>query len=336
MTTTSNHHRTETVSAQHRVDSDLDIEVWVIDDAPSAACIERLGDARRLASAMGTHVAVLMFGTGSEVTQELIHHGADLVLHTDRSSGIGTKVRTTVEVLKAYQPRVVFAGGNPQAREWAALLAAGQDWLLVSPALIVDWRDGELVVTCLDHSGRRSCRVAAREDQTVVITMRPGVAEAWPAETSRRGELRKIELSVKDEQVAQSQILPADPATVDIRYANRLVAGGRGLGSKPGFDLLRRFAHALGGGVAASRMAVDLGWIDYERQVGQTGKTVQPDLYVACGISGASHHIDGMSLASHIIAINTDPEAPILKKAHLGIVGDLYPVLENALRRLES
>ena len=119
-------------------------------------------------------------------------------------------------------------------------------------------------------------------------------------------------------------------------HANRLVAGGRGLGSKQGFNRLRQFAEKLGAGVAASRMAVDLGWVPYERQVGQTGRTVTPELYIACGISGASHHIQGMSQASHIVAINTDPNAPILKIAHLSLVADLHAILENAQRRLEE
>ena len=106
------------------------------------------------------------------------------------------------------------------------------------------------------------------------------------------------------------------------------MAGGRGHGGADGFTRLRRLADRLHAGIAASRVAVDLGWIERERQVGQTGRTVAPELYLACGISGASHHLAGVAEARHIIAINTDPEAPILRVAHLGLVGDLYAVLE--------
>ena len=319
------------------VDSDSNIGVWVIDDAPSAACVERLGDARRLANTMGTRVAVLLAGCEADGRQDLIHHGADLVLYFVSPADMGTKVRTTAETIKAFRPRVVFAGGNAPAREWAALVAARQDWMLVSPALMVDWQDGDTTVTRLDHTGRRSCRLTASEQQSVVVTMRTGVAVEWPADTSRCGELREIEIATEAETDVKtgstSRIIPADPATVDIRHADCLVAGGRGLGGKEGFDLLRRFAETLGAGVAASRMAVDLGWIEHERQVGQTGKTVEPDLYIACGISGASHHLDGMSHAKHIVAINTDPDAPIFKLAHLGLVADLYAVLQGVERR---
>ena len=321
------------------VNSDSNIGVWVIDDAPSAACVERLGDARRLANNMGTRVAVLLAECTAEERQDLIHHGADLVLYFERPADIGTKVCTTAVTIMAFGPRVVFAGGNAPAREWAALVAARQNWMLVSPALMVDWQDGKMTVTHLDHTGRRSCRLTASEHQTVVVTMRTGVAEACPADASRNGELQEIKLwteaetSVKTEST--SRIIPADPASVDIRHANYLVAGGRGLGGKEGFDLVRRFAETLGASVAASRMAVDLGWIEYERQVGQTGKTVEPDLYIACGISGASHHLDGMSHAKHIVAINTDPDAPIFKLADLGLVADLYAVLQGVEQRLK-
>ena len=136
------------------VDSDSNIGVWVIDDAPSAACVERLGDARRLANTMGTRVAVLLAGCEADGRQDLIHHGADLVLYFVSPADMGTKVRTTAETIKAFGPRVVFAGGNAPAREWAALVAARQDWMLVSPALMVDWQDGDITVTRLHHTGQ--------------------------------------------------------------------------------------------------------------------------------------------------------------------------------------
>ena len=320
------------------VNSDSQFGVWVIDETVSVACLERLGDARRLATHMGTQVAVLLSGETTDACQDLIHHGADRVFSFEQPTDLRTKVCTTSETLQKFQPRVVFAGGNAPAREWAALLAARQDWLLVSPALMVDWQSGTLKVTRLDYTGRQSCHVTARENETVVVTMRTGVAEACPPDLSRTGEIRKIELSrdVKSNTETKSitRIIPADPATVDIRHSDCLISGGRGLGGKEGFDLLQRVAAKLDAGVAASRMAVDLGWIEYERQVGQTGKTVEPNLYIACGISGASHHLDGMSQAKHIVAINTDRNAPIFKLAHLGLVADLHEVLQKVEQRL--
>jgi electron transfer flavoprotein alpha subunit len=121
--------------------------------------------------------------------------------------------------------------------------------------------------------------------------------------------------------------VPPDPSQADIRYVKKLIAGGRGLGGRQGFDTLRSIAGKLGAGVAASRMAVDLGWIESARQVGQTGKTVRPDLYLACGISGASHHLEGMSDSRHVVAINTDANAPLMRRAELAIQADLHQVL---------
>jgi electron transfer flavoprotein alpha subunit len=145
-----------------------------------------------------------------------------------------------------------------------------------------------------------------------------------------------VEAKSLEEPVQLEESLPADARTIDVRYANRLVSGGRGLGGKEGFDKLREFAQKIGASVAASRMAVDLGWIEYERQVGQTGKTVKPELYIACGISGASHHLAGISGVEHIVAINTDAEAPIFRSAHLGLVADLYEVLEQSGKRIKD
>ncbi|MEE9229426.1 MAG: electron transfer flavoprotein subunit alpha/FixB family protein, partial [Acidobacteriota bacterium] len=173
-------------------------------------------------------------------------------------------------------------------------------------------------------------KVVVGSTEAVIVTMRAGVAEAQKADPTRKGHVIRLDAVRRPEKAERVKLIRAEPATVDIRYAERLVAGGRGLGSKEGFDKLRRFAGKIRAGVAASRVAVDLGWVEYDRQVGQTGRSVAPNLYIACGISGASHHLEGMAGADHIVAINTDPEAPIFKIAHLGLVADLYEVLEQA------
>jgi electron transfer flavoprotein alpha subunit len=343
--------------------------VWVIDHSATASCLERLGDARRIADSMQTRVGVLLVESRLEVASEesygssssdnvsddsseslLFRHGADLVLLAKNSRGDSNqpaqstgnrsltsmaKVATTIDALKPFSVKVVFAGGDPASREWSALLSAKNNWLLASPALMVAARGGRRIVTRVDTSGQRSCQMEVDEDQPVVVTIRPGVAEACAADVSRSGESRVVPILGETKKI-YSQLIPADPVTSDIRDVRCLVSGGRGLGSREGFDLLRDVADSLDAGVAASRMAVDMGWIEYERQVGQTGKTVEPELYIACGISGASHHLDGMSGAKHIVAINTDANAPIMKTAHLGLVADLYPVLQYIKQRLSE
>jgi electron transfer flavoprotein alpha subunit len=237
----------------------------------------------------------------------------------------------TSATLAEYEARLVFASGDCRGREWSARLAVRLGWRLVSPALMVEvLEDGGAEVTGLDAGGRLARKVRIGPGDAAVVTMRPGVGEAQTRDASRNGETAALEvgeLSPDAPWTTREELIAADPATVDIRFANRLVAGGRGVGGERGFERLRRFASRIGASVAASRMAVDLGWVERERQVGQTGRTVAPDLYVACGISGASHHLAGMSESDRIVAINSDPQAPIFKVAHLGLITDLHDLL---------
>lgn len=306
------------------------LRIWALGQGVEPSLLERLGDARALADAAGERVGALVLGAPEEEAAHLFPHGADAVLFSARSPGPCSRAATAEAELPRRGAGVVFAGGDVAGREWAALLAARLGWRLVSPALMVEPRAGGLEVTALGEGGRMARRIRLRADEPVVLTQRAGVAEALPADPERRGTPVAIEVAEIAEGASVRDVVAADPAAVDIRDAPRLVAGGRGVGGREGFERLKRFAARLGAGVAASRVAVDLGWIDRERQVGQTGRTVAPDLYVACGISGASHHLEGMSGARHIVAVNTDPEAPIFKIAHLGLVADLHEVLERA------
>jgi electron transfer flavoprotein alpha subunit len=257
-----------------------------------------------------------------------------------RVSRFGPQARTANAdaILTAFQPRVVLASGSPDGREWAARLALRRGFRLVSPALQAGFdRDGRLVVTALSACGRYSRKATLGADESAVLTFKPGVAEAMAPDSDRKGTVERIDsLEVGEEPIRVEREIPAEPAEVDIRYADRIVAGGRGVGGADGFQRLARVATALKAGVAASRVAVDLGWIDRERQVGQTGKTIAPALYLACGISGASHHLAGIAEARHIVAINTDPDAPIFKAAHLGLVADLHEILSQLEEQLAA
>jgi electron transfer flavoprotein alpha subunit len=309
---------------------------WVIDHRVDAATYERLGDARQLADAHSESVGVLIVGSSCD-SAALIAAGADCVklvepgVSSVPKSACGSEGRTlnAESILAPLRPRVVLASGGPDGRAWAARLAARRGWRLVSPALQAGFdRDGRLVVTALSVCGRYSREATLRPDETAVLTLKPGVAEAVPLDSDRVGTVECISsVEVGEEPIRVEREIPADPSEVDIRYADRIVAGGRGLGGADGFQQLARVARILKAGVAASRVAVDLGWINRERQVGQTGKTVAPALYLACGISGATHHLAGIAEAHHIIAINTDPDAPIFKVAHLGLVADFREVL---------
>ena len=303
---------------------------WVIDTRVDASTRERLGDARQLADAMSESVGALIVGPQCN-PDALLASGADTVKIVEGTCGAAGRIAIAEPLLAATRPRAVLASGSPDGREWAARLAARLGWRLVSPALQAEFdRHGQLVVTVLSACGRFSRTHTLGTDETAVLTFKPGVAEEIPPLPNRSGnvEHRRLE-EIEDESIIVQLELSADPSAVDIRYADRLIAGGRGVGSAEDFQRLTRIAEYLKAGVAASRVAVDLGWADRERQVGQTGKTVAPALYLACGISGASHHLAGISDAEHIVAINSDPDAPIFRTAHLGLVADIHDVLSH-------
>jgi electron transfer flavoprotein alpha subunit len=333
-----------------------DPRIWVVawdfgDDA-----LGRLADARELADRMGVEVAVLHFDSGEVAldaesfehrAQAWFFHGADHLevrrptpsANSGRSADAGplpceATLDEAANIWETLPPRLVLCGADRDGRAWAARLAARMNWQLVSPALLVQRRGGQLAATALDGAGRRARTVLLADNQPAIVALRPGVCQPLPPVAARMGSLAIGEFAPGEQRSRVCEHQAADPASADIRHLPRLVAGGRGVGGRQGFDRLRRIAERLDAGVAASRMAVDLGWIEYPRQVGQTGKTVRPELYLACGISGASHHWEGMSQSRAIVAVNTDASAPLMSKAHLAIVGDLHAVLMEVDRLL--
>ena len=321
-----------------------DNAIWVVGDSSDADLAGRLGDARELADRNRSNVGVLQFSTTGDgygdrqQAQAWIEYGADDVhilnfSHTDPAAWTDA----ALAFWRGRLPRLVLASAGRIGRAWSARLAARTGWPLASPALLVQCRNQQYVVTRLDASGRRARQVVLPEGLPSIVALRPGVAQPLPRDAARRGTVEIQEIAV-DRPVNRpvTEHLPPDPGQADIRHLPKLVAGGRGVGGKAGFETLRRIAHHLGAGVAASRMAVDLGWIEAERQVGQTGKTVRPELYLACGISGATHHREGMSGSRHVVAINTDAQAPLMQQAELALQADLHEVLKQLARLLEQ
>lgn len=316
--------------------------IWIVslssnDDVPG-----RIGDARDLADRWPSSVAVLRIDSSGETsdteTEGWIHQGADEVhvLSLSSRSQAGD-VEAALDLWRERPPRLVLSAADRVGRAWSARVSARTGWPLVSPALVVQETGRRLVATRLDGAGKRACPVDLPEHQPSIVALRPGVAQPLPPDSSRRGAITRSQIAATaPNRVMAIEHVAAHPSSADIRHLPKLIAGGRGVGSRAGFERLGRIAARLGAGVAASRMAVDLGWIEYDRQVGQTGKSVKPELYIACGISGASHHLEGMSDSRHIIAINTDSQAPLFAKAHLGIQADLHLVLEQLEHLLEQ
>jgi len=317
--------------------------IWVISLSADDDILGRLGDARDLADRCGSGVGFLRIESTQHPEDEAsikvwIEHGAEDV-HVVRLSQPNSSAALEVAEQLWHQtlPRLILFSAEPRGRAWSARLAARRGWPLISPALMLQWKQDRVVVTRLDRAGRRAQFIDVRADRPAIVGLRPGVAQPLLADPTRQGTVHRRDQTVNTTRHSLTSIrCPADPQTADIRHVPKLVSGGKGVGSKAGFELLRRIAAKLGAGIAASRMAVDLGWMESERQVGQTGKTVRPELYLACGISGASHHLDGMSESRHVVAINTDPQAPLMQQAELALQADLHATLAELDRLLEA
>jgi len=204
--------------------------------------------------------------------------------------------------------------------------------------LEIDSESKLLMMTRPAFGGNIMATIVCENHRPQMATVRPGVMTALEKKESREGTIQEfpIEFKKEDMNIKIREILKRSKKTVDITEANVLVSGGRGLGDKKGFDKLKKLSEVLGGEISSSRANVDEGWIEKDYQVGQTGKTVRPDLYIATGISGAIQHLAGMEESEFIIAINKDNEAPIFEISDLGIVGDLHDIVPKLTEEINK
>ncbi len=309
--------------------------VWVFvenqDGLISTIGKEAIGAARMVADGLGEDLTGLVFGQGvGPVADAAFDLGCDEVIGADdatlkdgRVEAVGPLV---VHLAEEHEPAVIIAGASSQGRDLSAWVAADLDAGLVSDCIALEL-DGETIkATRPVYAGKLLSSVFVK-DGTQVISLR-GRAFAQAESIGGTGSADWVD-PVVDEDAIPSKIVGFEEKGIGVSLtdASIIVSGGRGVGGPEGFEPVRQLAEVLGAAVGASRAAVDAGWIPYEHQVGQTGKTVSPDLYFACGISGAIQHQAGMRTSKVIVAINKDAEAPIFKLAQYGIVGDLFEVL---------
>ena len=249
--------------------------------------------------------------------------------------------KATTAVIKANDPEIVLFGASSIGRDLAPRVSARIHTGLTADCtkLEIDPETKLLNMTRPAFGGNIMATILCADHRPQMATVRPGVMQALES-CDKVGEVEKfaVEFTPADMNVEICEVVKTDKKSVDITEAKILVSGGRGLGSAEGFAQLKDLADVLGGEIAASRAAVDSGWIEKDRQVGQTGKTVRPDLYVACGISGAIQHAAGMEESEFIVAINKEESAPIFGICDLGIVGDLnkiVPKLTEALKKVD-
>jgi electron transfer flavoprotein alpha subunit len=302
---------------------------------------ELLGTGARLATGLGGHVEAALLGSGvGGLAGTLGPYGADKVYVVDDPALAAYSAEgyanTLAALIQRVQPAVVLVGATAMGKDLAPRLAARLGVGLASDCTALDLEAGRLLVTRPIFAGKALAKVKLAGSPQIA-TVRPNVQPVPTPDTSKAAAVEPAPAAVGTVRARVAEVVAAGAGEVDVAEATVIVSGGRGVGGPEGFAPISSLAKVLGAAVGASRAAVDAGWIDHGHQVGQTGKTVTPNLYVACGISGAIQHLAGMKTAKVIVAVNKDPEAPIFKVANYGIVGDLFvvvPLLEKEFRAL--
>ncbi len=326
-------------------------EIWVFVEQEggeiATVSLELLSKARELADELDGCVCALLFGDDIvDLSEQVIHHNADRVLLADHPELAVYRTlpyaRVAVDLVQERQPYIFLLGATPVGRDLAPRIASA-----VRAGLTADCtalrignfeRKGRVYTDLLYQirpafGGNIIATIVNPETRPQMATVREGVMRPGEPDSARQGEIERIEPQF-DERDLVVQILDRAilPPSCDLKGASIIVTGGMGVGSRENFQLIHELAHVLGGEVGGSRAAVDAGFISQEHQVGQTGVTVRPRLYIACGISGSVQHRAGMDQSSKIIAVNTDPDAPIFQVAHYKIVGDLNHVIPWMIR----
>ncbi len=306
--------------------------------------LELLGIGRELADKRSVKLSAVLLGYGTgDTAQKLIGYGADQVYLADHEELKGFRDDCYCGVLtgliRRYKPEIVLAGATAIGRSFipavATLLNAG----LTADCTRLEIReeDGALLQTRPAFGGNIMATIVCEASRPQMATVRPKVMKELPFDSSHAGDVVNVEVGddLQSNVILMDSVV-SEASQVNIQEADILVSGGRGLESEKGFELLRELADVMGAKVSASRAVVDAGWIPYPHQVGQTGKTVAPQLYIACGISGAVQHVAGMQSAETIVAINRDENATIFDVADYGIVGNLFEVIPKLIRKIEE
>jgi electron transfer flavoprotein alpha subunit/NAD-dependent dihydropyrimidine dehydrogenase PreA subunit len=297
--------------------------------------IEMMGQGRKLADQRKVALTACVLGHNVEhIAKEAISFGADRVFWVDdislASYSTAPYASTLINLVREYRPEIFLLGASSRGRDLAGSVASVLYTGLTADCtgLEIDPEHGLLLQTRPAFGGNIMATIICPNHRPQMATVRQRVFEMPVADSRRQGQVIPIKAALSAEQITThvvDSILEKDE--INLADARIIVSGGRGVGGPAGFETIRKLADLLGGAVGASRSAVDAGWISYAHQVGQTGRTVRPDLYIACGISGQIQHLAGMKTSKVIVAINKNPDAPIFNVANYGIVGDLFQIV---------
>lgn len=336
-------------SVAPRVDIDEYRGVWVFveqtEGAPARVSLELLGKGRELADKLDVALSAFLLGESvQDAAKELVFYGADEVIVADHPllKEYQTELYTDIisEQVRVRKPEVLIVGASPIGRDLAPRLSfrLNAGCTADCTGLDIDMENRLFVSTRPAFGGNVMATIICPDKRPQMSTVRPGVMALPENDENRKGQVINLEVHVNEEDVKVKilESVKGKSGGVKIEEAERIVAAGMGVGDKETCNMLRELAGLLDAEVAATRLAVEAGWFPHDSQIGQTGKTVRPNLYIACGISGAVQHTAGMSGAKIIVAINNDPNAEIFKIADYGIVGDLREVVPAMISELKA
>jgi electron transfer flavoprotein alpha subunit len=304
---------------------------------------ELLGKGRELADTLKTDLTAVLLGYNvNELANELIAFGADkvIVANDEKLKDFidSTYTKAFTDIIAKYKPEIVLAGATVTGRSFIPRVAVELKTGLTADCtgLEIDPESKHLLQTRPAFGGNIMATILTPNHLPQMATVRHKVMDPLPRDDDRKGEIieEKIDFSKMELKSEYKGFVKDTSQTVNLTEADIVVSGGRGLKKGENFQLLHDFAQKISAAVGASRAAVDAEWIPYPHQIGQTGKTIKPKIYIACGISGAIQHLAGMQNSDYIIAINKDPDAPIFKVADLGLVGDLFEILPLVMKKL--
>lgn len=324
-------------------------DIWVFAEQRQGkitpVVIELLGEGRKLADTKGIKLNAILVGKDvNGLAEELIAYGAETVYVADdpllENFTTDGYTKVIVDAVNEIKPEIVLIGATNIGRDLAPRIASRLNTGLTADCtkLEIDPEDGKIKQTRPAFGGNIMATIICPDARPQMSTVRPGVMDKAVRNDDNKGNIVPLKYDIKESDIRTKiiEIVKHAVEKVSLTDANIIVSGGLGLQNADGFKLIEELADKLGGVVGSSRAAVDAGWIDKSHQVGQTGTTVKPNLYIACGISGAIQHLAGMKESSIIVAINKDPDAPIFSVADYGIVGDLYKVIPEIISEIDA
>ena len=322
-------------------------DVWVFaeqrDGKLMGVSVELLGEGRKLATDIGCKLGAVLCGESIDgLVDELFEYGADKVYYAShpelKTYNTDAYNKAIYSAILKYKPEIVLLGATHIGRDLGPCLAVqcGTGLTADCTKLDIDPEDKKLMQTRPAFGGNLMATILCPNHRPQMSTVRPGVMQKPERVAGKKGERIDLTVSFKDGDIRAKvlEVVKGLKEQVSLTDAKVIVSGGAGLGGPDGFKVIKQLADRLGGVVGSSRAAVDAGWIDHAHQVGQTGTTVKPEIYFACGISGAIQHLAGMQTSGIIVAINKNENAPIFEVADYGIVGDLYKVIPALIEAL--